>query len=98
MAIEFQITEGEDLMALGSGDGQLINLSKVIVRAPKSLSGSTESDAFGGKTKVIRFTCDVDCYINPNDGDATASHMPFAANSVEYFGVHPEDTIKVIAK
>jgi hypothetical protein len=63
-----------------------------------AMSGtSAQSNAFSGKTTVIRVHTDAVCSIligtNPT---ATAAKMRLAADQTEYFGVLPGDKIAVI--
>jgi hypothetical protein len=64
-----------------------------------AISGSsTQSNPFGGNTKIIRVHTDSICsvIVGPNP-TATTSHPRFAASQTEYIEVNPGDQLAVVA-
>lgn len=77
-----------------SGMGQEPNL---VNQTPVAIGGSSVSSAaFNAKTRFVRIHTDAICSIKFGGTAATANDARMAANTTEYFGVLPGDSVAVI--
>lgn len=60
-----------------------------------SYTTATNSSAFSGTTRFIRFIADADAHLDFSESAATVSSMLVKANTPEYFGVRPGDVVSV---
>jgi len=81
------ITELAALRLVDGGPAQIGQLPEEAVQEV-TFSASTQSTAFGAKTKYIRLVSDADCRIKVGENPtATGTDLLLKAGVIEYFGV-----------
>ena len=62
------------------------------------LGASTQSDAFGANTRLVRLHTEIDCSVSFGPSPvAVAGSCDMVSGQTEYFGVEPGDKVAVIA-
>jgi len=82
-------------------DGKVVQagLEPALASQHVAFTTSTASAAFNAKTQFIRVFSDTACYVKFGTAPTatTASDMPLAANTAEFFAIQPGQSYKIAA-
>jgi len=91
----------EYLKVATDGQGHVVQagIEPAIKSQKVTFTTSTQSNAFDNSTTFVRLYSDTACYLlfGTNPTAVTASGLPLAANTAEFFAIYPGQSLKVAA-